>query len=168
MVDGDAVTLDDPLEHEAVFTVNDAKAVLLSEIENKPLPYLTKSADGQFYIINSHTFSEADFKAVGEVLLAPRPLGIINLPLSWANTIRGIFNKELPIQMDAPTRVTYQPLANGEIVLHNYNKESVEVQLAGIKFNSASDVFSGEQLTIEGNTMKIKLNARSRIWVRPY
>ncbi len=166
MVDGSIINLNLPLEHEAEFEAIDASVILESRMEGKSVPYLTKNDEGNFYVLNSHTFSEADFEAVGEVLLSPRPLGILELPVSWVNTLRGAFNHELTYHLDAPSRVTMQPLQNGEVVLHNYNQQKTTISLSG--FNSAKvlDVFTGNEYDIKNQTLELTINARSRIWLR--
>lgn len=166
LVDEIETTLSRPLDLEATFNVLEAEPVLEAKVEGKLIPFLTKSADGQIYVLNSHTFSEADFEAVGEVLLCPRPLGLVELPQSWANSIRDIFNEDLGIIMDAPTRVTMQPLENGGIILHNYNKEDVEITLSGIDFSGYKDYFNDQEVILDQYAMRLKMKPRSRVWLR--
>jgi hypothetical protein len=166
LVDGLETTLARPLDLEALISVSGAEEVLKAKSGNRNIPFLTKSADGRLFVLNSHTFSEADFEAVGEVLLCPRPLGLLDLPQEWSNTIRAIFNRDLGIEMDATARVTLQPLENGNIVLHNYNQDAITVKLKGLDFNQIEDAFGTQEVTMEGNSVNLKMKPRSRVWLR--
>ncbi|MBC8769247.1 hypothetical protein H4O18_14720 [Arenibacter sp. BSSL-BM3] len=163
ILDGSETTLEMPLDLESTLEVKKAIALLEVKEGNDTIPFLTKSKDGQVYVLNSHTFSEADFKAVGEVLLCPRPLGLLDLPTSWANEIRAAFNEQLQIELNAPTRITMQPLENGDLILHNYNKEEVELQLNGLEGDRLLDAFTGQKLDAASGTLKMK--PRSRLWI---
>ncbi|MEQ8556043.1 MAG: hypothetical protein RIC06_13165 [Cyclobacteriaceae bacterium] len=161
LVEGNSIEPELPLELEARLSVSEAEA-LLSAVENKVLqPYLTEN--NNIYVLNSHTFSQADFDAVGEVLLSPRPLGILEVPDEWANVMRRIFNHQLPYEMQAPSRVTSQPLSNGDVIIHNYKKEPVEIQLSGFEYADI-DGFTGKSLNMKGI---LKVEPRSRIWLFP-
>ncbi len=164
ILDGNETSLERPLDLEVALEVKKAIVILEAKSGNRAIPFVTKSKDGQIYVLNSHTFSEADFKAVGEVLLCPRPLGLLDLPTSWANTIRYIFNEQIQIELNAPTRVTMQPMENGDIILHNYNKEEVELQLNGLEDHGFLDAFTGQKVDTASGTLKMK--PRSRIWLR--
>ncbi len=164
IIDGEGVVLERPLDMEADIVINDADILLEARVDDFLIPFLTQSNDKQIYVLNTHTFSEADFKAVGEVLLCPRPLGLLDLPQSWANTIRSVFNHQLDAMLDAPTRVTMQPLENGSIVLHNYNRKEVEVQLSGLNESKFVDLFQNQELNIDSGSTTIKMKPRSRIW----
>ncbi|MCK0147235.1 hypothetical protein MWU78_16370 [Arenibacter sp. F26102] len=163
ILDGSETTLERPLDIEATMEIKKATALLEVKSGNSTIPYLTKSKDGQVYVLNTHTFSEADFKAVGEVLLCPRPLGLLDLPTSWANVIRTAFNEQLKIELNAPTRITMQPMENGDLILHNYNKEEVELQLNGLEVDDLLDAFTGQKLDTASGTLKMK--PRSRLWL---
>ena len=165
LVNGIETTLSRPLDLEATFNVLEAVPVLEVKVGGKLIPFLTKSANGQIYVLNSHTFSEADFEAVGEVLLCPRPLGLVELPQSWANSIRDVFNEDLGIIMDAPTRVTLQPLQNGQLVLHNYNQHEIDLTIRGLKDEGQMNLFTNEEIAAKSGELHIKMPLRSRIWI---
>ena len=165
IIDGEGVVLERPLDMEADMVINDADILLEARADDFLIPFLTQSNDKQIYVLNTHTFSEADFKAVGEVLLCPRPLGLLDLPKSWANTIRSVFNYQLDAMLDAPTRVTMQPLQNGDFVLHNYNRNETEVLLSGLNESNFADLFQNQELNIDSGSTTIKMKPRSRIWL---
>jgi hypothetical protein len=166
IVDGNVEMMNRPLDLEAKFEVINAKIVLEAIVNDKKLPFLTKSESGQIYVLNSHTFSQADFDAVGEVLLCPRQLGLLDLPVSWANSIRNTFNSNLDFTLVAPTRVSMQPLRNGDIVIHNYRQESAQIILSGKDFTHFYDAFNKGQLKITNNNLVIDMKPRSRIWLQ--
>jgi len=155
-----------PLDLEANFKVMDASVVLEAVVAKEALPFLTKSKNGQIFVINSHTFSQADFDAVGEVLLCPRPLGLIELPKPWVNTIRGAFNNNVIYKLDAPVRVSMQTLQNGDIVIHNYRQEATEVVITGVDFSMFYDAFEKKDLKFEKNEVLFQMEPRSRVWLR--
>lgn len=161
LVEGNSIEPELPLELEARLSVSEAEA-LLSAVENKvPQPYLTEN--NNIYVLNSHTFSQADFDAVGEVLLSPRPLGILELPDHWTNELRAVFNHEMAVDIKAPSRVTLQPLANGDVIIHNYNKEPVEIGLLGTDFSEVNQ-FTRESIS---EKERIKIKPRARVWLSP-
>lgn len=166
LVDGEEVVLERPLDMESDVIIDDADILLESISEDFRIPFLTQNRDQQIYVLNSHTFSEADFEAVGEVLLCPRPLGLLDIPKSWANTIRRAFNEKLGLDLNAPTRVTMQTLEDGDIILHNYNKQEVELKLSGLDFTGVTDGFAAYELEGDANGLTLKMKPRSRVWVR--
>ena len=165
LVGGFETSLSRPLNLEAIFSVLESEILLEAMVGDKKIPFMTKSADGQIYVLNTHTFSEEDFEAVGEVLLCPRPLGLLELPQSWANLIRDVFNNDLQLHLDAPTRVTLQPLQNGQVVLHNYNQSDVELIVSGLKEGIHTDHFTNEEFSVENGKMKISMPPRFRVWI---
>ena len=157
--------LDRTLDLESALQIKDANVLLEVMSGNQRIPFLIQSKDKQIIVLNSHTFSEADFEAVGEVLLCPRPLGLLDLPQSWANVIREVFNDELSITLDAPTRVSMQPLTNGDIVLHNYNQHEIELTLSGLDNGAFLDLFENTSLKVDNGSISLKMHPRSRIWL---
>lgn len=158
-------TMSRPLDVEAKFYVEDGEALLTAIIGEDQIPFMTKSANGQLYVMNVHTFSEADFEAVGEVLLCPRPLGLVELTESWANTVRAVFYDEIKVNMKAPARVTMQPLQNGDLVVHNYNKHAIELSVNGLPNGAYKDLLTNETLHSSEGKLMITMPARSRIWI---
>ena len=138
--------------------------VLLQTAGNK-VPFLVKN--NNIAVINTHTFSQADFAAVGEVLLCPRQIGLLELPQQWMNTIRSVFADDRTPKVGAPPRVTFQMLNDSSYVMHNYNqqKASVTIQMKNVT-KAAVDRFTGDGLPVNGNTIKIEMEPRSRIWVQ--
>ncbi len=117
---------------EARLTATTAESLLDARVEGDTTAFLTKNAwkGATIYVLNSHTFSQADFDAVGEVLLSPRPLGLLEIPRECANVLRDAFNRPLGLFLDAPTRVLAQPLGPSHWLVHNYNRSAVDFTLA--------------------------------------
>jgi hypothetical protein len=167
ILEGDIETmLTRPMDLEAMIDVVDADVILEAVSEGKRVPFLTKSKASGIYVLNTHTFSEADFEAVGEVLLCPRQLGLLNIPQSWANELRAAFIGGQSIQLDAPPRVTMQTLASGDIVIHNYNQTKTEVRLTGMDFEPFFDAFSNVSADIDPQSFAVAMEPRSRIWLK--
>ena len=102
---GKSTTLKTPLKLETKLDIVDAQSLINAKTDNETVAFLTKNTAGNIYTLNVHTFSEADFAAVGEVLLSPRQLRLYEVPQEAANLVRSVLQiSELPI-MDAPTRV---------------------------------------------------------------
>jgi hypothetical protein len=136
--------------------------VLLQTIINQP--FMTQHQS--IYVINPHTFTQKDFDAVGEVLLCPRQIGLLELPKSWMNTIRSAFySKDEPV-IDAPSRVSIQQLADRSFVIHNYNQEKTAVHIQLNEATGYKDGFTGKTIAGDGKEITLEMGPRSRIWFR--
>jgi hypothetical protein len=136
--------------------------VLLQTTASQPFMTQNKS----IYVINPHTFSQVDFDAVGEVLLCPRQIGLLELPKPWVNTLRSAFHsKEEPV-LDAPSRVSMQQLADQSFIIHNYTQEKTEVNIQLKEGGSYIDGFTGKAIPLNGNEIRLEMAPRSRIWFR--
>ena len=145
--------------------VPDDCEILLKPSDKSNNPYLLSNKEKNIYVINTHTFSQEDFAAVGEHLLAPRPLCLVEMPREWVNTIREAFHEEGDPVIDAPARVTVQKLSDGSLVIHNYNQEPVDVTIAYPRAGKYLDGFTGEKVDVDGNTIHLNVKARSNIWL---
>jgi len=142
--------------------VPDGSRVLLQTSDNQPFLVQNKN----LYLINTHTFSQQDFDAVGEVLLCPRQIGLLELPRSWMNMIRSAFHpKDEPV-LDAPSRVSIQTLSDHSFVIHNYNQERTVVNITLPESGVFSDGFSHRPIPVNGKGIRLEMEPRSRIWVR--
>ncbi len=87
---------------------------------------------GNLSLLNTHTYSQADFDAVGEVLLCPRPLGLLSLGEPALTAFRTAFAGGKPSAFEGPASVTYHPFADaspGDCVLQNFNDRAVKVSV---------------------------------------
>lgn len=108
---------------------------------------------GNVSLLNTHTYSQADFDAVGEVLLCPRPLGLLSLDGRALTAFRTAFAGGTPPTFSGPACVTYHPFADanaGDCVLQNFNDRAVEVSLT-----SAHD----------GVRRTFTVSPRERVWI---
>ncbi len=158
------------LDLEATPVLTTGKPLLTAVANSKEIPFFIKSEykSGTVYTLNSHTFSQADFDAVGEVLLCPKPLGLLEIPETWANTIRNEIVSPLNFKLNAPTRIVVQPMGGSAWMFHNYNRSKADFSFIKPSLSKANliDGFTGEVLSTSGDTLKLSLQARSRIWVK--
>ncbi|NIA28934.1 MAG: hypothetical protein GWP06_03360 [Actinobacteria bacterium] len=152
-----------PLGLEAKLKTINANVLLSAKVGNGKIPFLTKKDN--VFVLDTHTFSQADFDAVGEVLLCPRRLQLLDISQSWANTIRQVFNSKLGLKLDAPTRVTLQPLGQTGWFIQNYNQKETSVTFSAANAGSFADGFTGEKIESRGGQLHLTLPGRSRIWL---
>lgn len=129
IVDGEEVVVKHGLDLSAPLAVDGAEAILEAVVGEKRVPFLTShtAKNGRLFVLNTRTFSQADFDAVNEVLLSPRSLGLVDLPEPLAATIRRAFmgNDAPPFTM--PARVTCQCIGQTGWLLQNYNEFPIKV-----------------------------------------
>ena len=163
------VTVKNGLNIAARFTTSSAETLLTAQKGDERTPFLTRNRVGEatVYVLNTYTYTQADFDAVGEVLLAPRSLGILELPREAANVIRDAFTGPLGYAFSAPPRVTLQVLENGDAVVQNYNEHPVNYTLTipRTPANATIDGLTGQPIAFNGNTLESSLEPRSRIWI---
>jgi hypothetical protein len=139
-------------------------ASILLQTAGKNIPFLIQNQSKNIALINTHTFSQADFDAVGEVLLCPRQLGLLEVPKHWANTIREMFHIKNEPVINAPPRVTFQQLSDGNFVVHNYNQYKAMVEIQFPAESKWIDRFTGKSLETVGKLMNLEMTPRSIIW----
>jgi hypothetical protein len=163
------IDLESPIEGRAgpgniVCTSGDKQIALLT---------VNKTAAGRIVLLNSHTFSQADFDAVGEVLLCPKPLGLLDINGPELSTLRRAFGVT---GLDGPSCVTYHPFGSGGCVIQNFNDRPVNVtvmvQIQKDRSNKFIEALSKEAIGVraaegKNNTaLDLSIGARSRIWIR--
>ncbi len=153
-----------PLKTDYIL-VPEGGEILLKPSDTSNNPYLLCNKEENIFVINTHTFSQDDFAAAGEHLLAPRPLGLVEIPREWVNVIHKAFYEEGDPVIDAPARVTVQKLGDGSMVIHNYNQESVGVKVSFNKEYKCTDRFTGELIPCVGGVLTLTMNPRSNVWL---
>jgi hypothetical protein len=153
-----------PMKTDYRIIPDDAEILLKSDFQSNN-PFLVCNKGRNIYIINTHIFSEEDFAAVGEHLLAPRQIGIVELPEEWADTIREVFREADEPVIKAPARVTVQQLKDGSLVIHNYNQVPADVTVTFRQPGNYKDGFTGEKIATGVREVKLSLKARSNIWL---
>jgi hypothetical protein len=146
--------------------IPDGSTVLLGTSGSPGNPFLVHNQGKTIFVINTHTFSQEDFDAVGEVLLCPRQTGLLELPKPWINTIRSAFHSEEEPVLDAPSRVVMQKLSNQSFIIHNYNAENETVNILLTREADYIDGFSGKPIPSEGKNIRLEMTPRSNIWLR--
>ena len=153
-----------PMKTDYRIIPDGAEVLLKSDLQSNN-PFLVSNKERNIYIINTHTFSEEDFAAVGEHLLAPRQIGIVELPEEWADRIREAFREADKPVINAPARVTVQQLKDGSLVIHNYNQVPAEVKGTFPQPGNYKDGFTGEKVATGTREVHLPLKARSNIWL---
>jgi hypothetical protein len=170
IVDGKAQKVEHGLDLEAKIRPAKAKTLLTAKAGKKKIPFfLFNRVNGsKIFTLNSHTFSQQDFDRVGEVLLCPKQLGLLELPQTWAETIRRAFNEPYGVEFNAPLRVSFQILTPSSVVVQNYNKSAVKVSYntEKIKVKMFKDAFSGKTFTSQNGNAVIELGPRSHVWLK--
>ena len=170
-VDGKPADIEPALFLETLLRVDGARPVLeaLSD-DDKSVPFLTEHSvgPGRVAVLNVHTFSQEDFDAVGEVLLAPRRLGLMALPREWAAGIRRAFSADPEVVLDAPARVAFQPVGDNGWIIQNYTNKDAAIQL---RFTKSPDIAlvnarTGDPLEVQDGLCSTTLPARSRVWLQ--
>jgi len=165
VVGGAADSIKHGLDLESDIQVTEGDAKLLALHNSDEIPFLV--AREKIFTLNTHTFSQADFDAVGEVLLCPRPLGLLEIPEIWANILRDQFLAPLGLDFKAPTRVTLQPYGDSGWVIHNYKRETVQLDLgtAALENGIVENKISGKQVQTEKGHIHMEIPPRSRVWL---
>ena len=134
---------------------NGAEVLLTALHGEQEVPFLLRheTGGGALFVMNTYTFTQDDYDAVGEVLLPPQRLGLLEIPREWANALRAAFNEPLGYELDAPTRITLQPMGPEGAVFHNYQKEPTAFRL---RLSHDPDFDTGD----------VTMDARSVRWLR--
>ena len=155
------------LDIEGDLQLNGAEVLVTATVDGRAVPFFTKHA-GQgapVYVLNTHTFSQADYDAVGEVLLPPRDLGFSHLPQDVTTVIRAAFTEPMGIALAAPINVTIQPLDGAGVVIHNYNRAPVTVSVtASPSLVGVRNAWTTAMGTT-GASVTLEMPARSRVWL---
>lgn len=137
---------------------------------------VNETPHGRVALLNTHTYNQTDFDAVHEVLLCPRPLGLLDINGPTLSTFRQVFGVTT---FEAPNCVTYHPFGpanSADCVIQNFNDKPVSVavtmQAGNNKPNQFVEAFSGKPIpirTVEAENriaLDLPIPARGRIWVR--
>lgn len=165
IVGGKADSIKYGLDLESYIQPTEGNVKMAARHHADDIPFLV--ARENIFTLNTHTFSQADFDEVGEVLLCPRPLGLLEIPQTWADTLRDAFLAPFGYDFNAPARVTLQPYGDAGWVIHNYNRETVHIDLStdGMKNGITKDKFSGKQVEIQEGRVTMEIPPRSRLWL---
>lgn len=145
---------------------------------DKQLTLLTVSETphGRTALLNTHTYSQANFDAVGEVLLCPRPLGLLGINGPALSALREAFGGTA---FNGPSCVTYHPfgpVGSGSCVIQNFNDKAVNVtvtiNIEKGKSNKFVEAFSKKPISVYSTgtenrmALNVPISARGRVWIR--
>jgi hypothetical protein len=164
------IDLESPIEGEVV----PGNIVCTSGDKQLALLTVSKTPRGRIALLNTHTYSQADFDAVGEVLLCPRPLGLLEINGPALSALREAFGGTT---FEGPSCVTYHPFGSagsGSCVIQNFNDKAVNVtvNIEKDKSNEFVEAFSKRPIPVRTTESKnhialdLTIPARSRIWIR--
>jgi len=145
--------------------ISEGAGILLQTADQPAQPFLVQNQKRNIFVINSHTFSQKDFEAVGEVLLCPRQIGLLELPESWVNKIRISFYTEEDPVIDAPSRITFQCLSDDSFIIQNYNEENITLHIMLPQSGKYEDGFTGKKVSSGRKNIELEMKPRSRIWL---
>jgi hypothetical protein len=123
-----------PVEIDAGVKAADGKVRLGATIDGRVVPWLTTKSvgRGQVLVLNVRTFSEQDFKDTGEWLLAPRALGLPEIPQELADELRSRLTKPLGLEFRAPAGVSLSLFQDAWCAC-NFHSEPVVIRIRGRK-----------------------------------
>ncbi len=132
LVGGKQVPLTTPLEIDGGLFVKQAAVRMEVSGGGKTYALLTSKVigRGRLMVWNVRTFSEKDFRESGEHLLAPKRLGLPDLPQPVADELRNNLLGPIKISFEAPTRVGLY-LIGGRRYLYNFRNEALDVKVDG-------------------------------------
>ncbi len=166
------IDLESPIETKAEY------GNIVCNFEGRPLALLIVRDKQQDHValLNTHTYSQADFDAVGEVLLCPKPLGLLEIDGPALSNLREAFGISA---FDGPSCVTYHPFdaqGGGRCVIQNFNDKtaniSVIMRIEKGKSDKFVEAFTGTALAASliesGNyaTSRLSIPARRRVWIK--
>jgi len=165
IVDGKIEKIRYGLDLESAIQPSESNVKLTARYNNEDIPFLV--ARDNIITMNLHTFSQADFDEEDEVLLCPQPLGLMEMPQTWANTLRDAFLAPSGINLNAPARVTLQPLGKSGWVIHNYNEKAVQFDLGAERMIQGAIInkVTGKQVEVKEGRVNMELPPRSGIWL---
>jgi hypothetical protein len=130
------VMLASPLQTDGGVQVADAKSCISAVTKENTVPVLTtrKHGPGRVLVLNVRTFSEADFRASDEWLLAPVPLGLSELPPEVSGVIRQEIAGPMSLSFEGPSGIACVAF-NRARCFYNFHDAPVVVKAKGGSFS---------------------------------
>jgi len=167
------IDLESPIEAKA----GPGNIICISGDKQLALLTVSETPRSRIALLNTHTYSQADFDAVGEVLLCPRPLGLLEINGPALSALRETFGSSA---FDGPGCVTFHPFGSSGglgCVIQNFNDKavnaSVTMPVEKGRSNRFVEAFAGTAIaagTAEPSdhvALELSVPARGRVWVRP-
>lgn len=146
---------------------------------------------GSISLLNTHTYSQADFDAVGEVLLCPRPLGLLTMHGPALSALRSVFHNHSITESNQANHdrfrtpafhgrscVTFHPFypgGDGSCVIQNFNASAVSVSVTTPiqegKPGRFVERFAAKPVAARAESkgtvvLDILVPARGRVWIQ--
>jgi hypothetical protein len=124
--------LEVPVEVDMGLRVDGARVKMNALVHGQTVPFLSsrEQGRGRVLLLNVRTFSEMDFKAVGEWLLAPLPRGLPEIPPEVADALRKELLEPLRLQLSGPTGIAWSVFDSGQC-LYSFRDTPTRVRLSG-------------------------------------
>ena len=191
--DGNTAGGETKVDIESPIESREGPGDLVCEVDGKDMLLLRtrKAGKGRISLLNTHTYSQADFDAVGEVLLCPRPLGILSMEGTSLVQLRSLFSDGSPFRSTSstharglrtalfgPSCVTlhqFSTTGGPDFVVQNFNDTEVTVSVA-IPHEEETharfiDRFSGQEIPLlhdsraSSPVLNLSIPARGRLGV---
>lgn len=122
------LTLPAPLQMDGAVTSSVAR-VRAETTDPKPAPLLTtyRVSGVRVLVLNVRTFSEEDFKSVGEWLLPPLPRGLSDVPMELAMLLRTELASPLGVVFEGPSRVACLMFESARCY-YNFQDDTIQVR----------------------------------------
>jgi len=129
---GLTIPLNQPLQLDASLRATASTVRIGTGVGGASVPWLTRrqAGRGQVVVLNVRTFSEADFRETGEWLLAPKELGLPEIPPTLADALRAELLPRIEVRFDAPAGVGLYLFGRARC-LYNFRDTAVRTTLDG-------------------------------------
>ena len=124
------VKLSSPLQIDSSVHVLKAKSKITAGSQPTQVPILTtiQQQRGRVLMLNLRTFSESDFGASGEWLLAPCPLGLSDLPQDLCAVIRQAVSAPIGLAFDGPSGLACAAFDRARC-FYNFHDQAISIKL---------------------------------------
>jgi hypothetical protein len=131
-ITGRRLTLENAVELDASVQADGCESLVLATMGGQTVPFLTTKTvgRGRVLVLNVRTFTEQDFRAIGEWLLTPRDLGFPNISPELADAIRKNLLAPLRVDFHGPAGVALVLFDNAACV-YSFRDDGVQIQLGG-------------------------------------
>ncbi|MBI4584953.1 MAG: hypothetical protein HY717_13150 [Planctomycetes bacterium] len=121
-----------PIHLDASLTTNGSIVRISARVQGQSVPWLTDFAagNGRVHVLNVRTFSETDFLDAGEWLLAPKPLGVAEIPEKLADELRAALLAPIGVDFKAPPGIALYLFEQARCA-YNFHDEPVTIRLEG-------------------------------------
>lgn len=189
-------TIGTKVDVESQIESREGRDDLVCEVDGKDMLFLrTRDAGkGRISLLNTHTYSQSDFDAVGEVLLCPRALDLLSMGEDTLAPLRVVFAGGFPsnvglllaegraraILSHGASCVTFHPFStSGDtgFVIQNFNTVEARVHIIarteGVPPAQFIDRFSGHVVPAQpaanqsAVSLRVSIPARGRVWIQP-